>query len=160
MHKQSPKETKSNKRKRPDVPLSNADWEALRQLMLDEAQEHDQDTAFTENNHNVHAALAFLLQVYQYGRERVLPPQWADAFATLEFRRTDAWKLYQQARKWLEQVEKDMTHQHEYINLSQVIGEPMQAVLEGELQRSTHQTHVTTTHPRPAKGRKTAKKTD
>lgn len=114
------------------MPLSNVDWEAFRKTIFDDARDHDHETAFGEDNYNMHAALQFIMHIYQCGRESVLPPEWVDAYRTMQVRRGEDWDRYQEAMLRVEELGKRM-EQHEYINLSTVVGEPVSAVLQGEL---------------------------
>lgn len=112
--------------------LSNEDWEQLRELILSEARDHDYESAFTPENINLHAGLQFILEIYQYGRERKLPPEWEQAWRAMRCRRGKRWKRYMEALDDIERLEQVLAP-HMIVNLSTVVGRPISAVLEGEL---------------------------
>lgn len=138
------KKKKRRKRLRPkpapmvqQQPLGNEDWEELRELILSEARAHDDDTAFTAENINLHAGLQFILHIYQCGRERTLPPEWENAWNTMQRRRRIDWQEYQEALDTIDRLGKTLAPFIQ-LNLSDVVGMPISAVLEHELKAKTN----------------------
>lgn len=156
-------DTRRSKRKRTKEsatdhqPLDNAQWEELRDLMLQEARSHDHDTAFTPENINLHRGLEFLLHIYQCGRERRLPPEWLNAWNYMEQRKTPEWREYQYVKHRMEALQQQF-HDVEWMNLTDVIGAPFSAVLENELKADVGTGRVTSPNGRSAQGADRPKK--
>lgn len=110
------------------VVLNDVDWVELRQLLLDITREHDETTAFTNDNMGLHALMDLMVICYEHGRQRTLPPNWVDAHRVMLGRRAPLYKIHVQQRELVRKQRTDFEHL-EQLDMTELTGGPMQQFL-------------------------------
>lgn len=125
---QQEEETQPRK-KGEDNKLSNEDWGEFRKFLFQTTKEHDEETAFKEENQGIHEFTLMMLDIYDCGRNQMMPPQWKDAYETMKKRQRDQDFIeYMTMKKKV--LEKQEHYEHlESVDLTKLTGGPMRNFL-------------------------------
>lgn len=111
-----------------DDILDESDWNELRSLMLGITREHDEATAFTNENMGLHALMELMVLCYEHGRHKTLPPNWQDAYKVMIGRRDPLYKIHVKHRDLVRSQRAEFQHL-EQLDVTELTGGPMQNFL-------------------------------
>lgn len=109
--------------------LSDDEWNAFRKFLFERTKEHDEETAFKEENKGIHDYVVLMMEFYEYGRQGVIPPPWQDAYDTMKKRQHNT--AFQQYMEMKQKVLQDQERfeELESIDLSKLIADPIKNVI-------------------------------
>lgn len=105
------------------LSLKDDDWKDFSNFLYDEANMHDESTAFKEENKGFSVFIRMAIHFYNCGRNQELPPEWRMAYETFQKRTVDPYFAdYLEQKKQVSLLEKQYK-KYEHLDVRPLVGD-------------------------------------